>query len=78
MPVFVVAPLLVLIFAVALHWLPAGDWVPGSLAHLVLPTVSLALPYIAYVARLMRAQHDRSPWEPIHSHGARQGSAART
>lgn len=54
-PVFVVAPLLVLIFAVALHWLPAGDWVPGSPAHWVMPTVSLALPYVAYVARLMRA-----------------------
>jgi oligopeptide transport system permease protein len=54
-PVFVVAPLLVLIFAVALHWLPAGDWVPGSPAHWIMPTVSLALPYIAYVARLMRA-----------------------
>ncbi|MGH8144438.1 MAG: ABC transporter permease, partial [Steroidobacteraceae bacterium] len=54
-PVFVVAPLLVLIFAVALHWLPAGDWVPGSLAHWIMPTVSLGLPYIAYVARLMRA-----------------------
>ena len=51
---FVIAPLLILIFAVALHWLPAGDWVRGSLSHLLLPVVALALPYIAYVARLMR------------------------
>jgi oligopeptide transport system permease protein len=54
-PVFVVAPLLILIFAVALHWLPPGDWVAGSPSHLVLPVVALALPYIGYVARLMRA-----------------------
>jgi oligopeptide transport system permease protein len=54
-PVFVVAPLLVLLFAVELHWLPAGDWVRGSIRHLVLPSVALALPYVAYIARLMRA-----------------------
>ena len=54
-PVFVIAPLLVLIFAVQLHWLPAGDWVGGSLRHLLLPAVALALPYVAYIARIMRA-----------------------
>jgi oligopeptide transport system permease protein len=54
-PVFVIAPLLVLLFAVELHWLPAGDWVSGSVRHLVLPSIALALPYIAYIARLMRA-----------------------
>jgi oligopeptide transport system permease protein len=55
MPVFVLAPLLVLVFAVELHWLPAGDWVSGSIKHLILPSVALALPYIAYISRLMRA-----------------------
>jgi len=54
-PVFVIAPLLVLVFAVELHWLPAGDWVTGSVRHLLLPAVSLALPYVAYIARIMRA-----------------------
>ena len=54
-PVFVIAPLLVLLFAVELHWLPAGDWVRGSLRHLLLPSIALALPYIAYISRLMRA-----------------------
>jgi oligopeptide transport system permease protein len=53
-PVFVVAPLLILIFAVKLHWLPAGDWVRGSPLHLLLPAVALALPYTAYIARMMR------------------------
>ncbi|HWG76255.1 MAG TPA: oligopeptide ABC transporter permease OppB [Steroidobacteraceae bacterium] len=54
LPLFVVAPLLVLIFAVTLHWLPAGDWVAGSPSHLVLPAIALALPYAGYIARLMR------------------------
>src|SRR5579863_3998677 len=54
LPVFVVAPVLVLVFAVQLHWLPAGDWVHGSPSHLLLPVLALALPYIAYVARIVR------------------------
>lgn len=52
-PKFVVAPLLVLVFAVTLHWLPAGGW--GDWDALVLPVIALALPNIAYCARLMRA-----------------------
>jgi len=43
------------VFAVELHWLPSGDWVRGSIRHLVLPSIALALPYTAYIARLMRA-----------------------
>jgi oligopeptide transport system permease protein len=53
-PTFVVAPLLILLLAVKAHWLPAGSWSHGRPAHLVLPVISLALPLIAYVARLMR------------------------
>jgi oligopeptide transport system permease protein len=54
LPVFVVAPILILIFAVNLHWLPAGGWVSKSPTHVILPAVALAAPYVAYVARLMR------------------------
>jgi oligopeptide transport system permease protein len=53
-PVFVVAPVLILVFAVMLRWLPAGTWGGGSPSHVILPATALALPYIAYVARLMR------------------------
>ncbi|MCC7462642.1 MAG: oligopeptide ABC transporter permease OppB [Gammaproteobacteria bacterium] len=53
-PLFVIAPALVLVFALQLHWLPPGDWVAGSLPHLVLPAVALACPYTAYIARLTR------------------------
>jgi len=54
-PVFVSAPLLILVFAMRLHWLPAGDWVAGSWRHLLLPALALALPYTAYIARIVRA-----------------------
>jgi oligopeptide transport system permease protein len=54
-PLFVTAPLLILVFAIHLQWLPAGDWVSGSWRHLVLPSVALALPYTAYIARIVRS-----------------------
>lgn len=54
-PVFVIAPVLVLFLAVKLHWLPAGWTGNEGLARWLLPVVSLALPQIAYIARLTRA-----------------------
>ncbi len=53
-PSFVMAPLLALIFGVMLHWLPVAGW-NGHWQAAVLPTIALALPQIAYAARLMRA-----------------------
>ncbi|TDJ46447.1 MAG: oligopeptide ABC transporter permease OppB [Gammaproteobacteria bacterium] len=53
-PNFVMAPLLVLIFAIYLGWLPAGGLGSGELSHLVLPVIALALPQIAYISRLTR------------------------
>lgn len=53
-PNFVVAPLLVLLFAVTLGWLPAGGWERGQWRDVVMPVIALALPQIAYVARLAR------------------------
>jgi oligopeptide transport system permease protein len=53
-PNFVVAPLLVLIFAIYLGWLPAGGLGDGDIRHLVLPVIALALPQIAYISRLTR------------------------
>lgn len=54
MPKFVVAPLLILLFAVTLQWLPAGGW-DGSWRSVILPVIALALPNLAYCARLTRA-----------------------
>jgi oligopeptide transport system permease protein len=53
-PNFVVAPLLALGFGLYLGWLPIGGWEAGSLRHMVLPVLTLALPVIAYLARLTR------------------------
>lgn len=53
-PNFVVGPVLALAFGLALGWLPVAGWAPGSWRHFVLPVVTLALPVIAYVARLTR------------------------
>ena len=54
-PIFVIAPLMVLVFAVVLGWLPAS-WAGGSgPGRLLLPVIALALPQIAYIARLTRA-----------------------
>lgn len=53
-PNFVMAPLLALVFGVFLHWLPVAGW-DGGWKSAVLPVVALALPQIAYAARMMRA-----------------------
>jgi oligopeptide transport system permease protein len=51
-PTFVTGPLLILVFGLWLKWLPIGGW--GRWDQILLPGVCLALPYLAYVARLMR------------------------
>lgn len=53
-PSFVVAPLLVMIFAIILHWLPGGGWNGGALKFMILPMVALSLAYIASIARITR------------------------
>ncbi len=53
-PNFVVAPALTLLLGVYLRLLPVGGWGDGAFRFLILPVVALALPKIAYVARLTR------------------------
>lgn len=53
-PNFLMASILQLVFGVYLNWFPAGGWKPGSLQHLVLPVIVLALPHAGRTARLMR------------------------
>jgi len=53
-PNFLNAALLQLWFGVYLGWFPAGGWVNGSWAHLVLPVTVLAWPHAARISRLMR------------------------
>jgi oligopeptide transport system permease protein len=55
-PVFVIAPLLMWIFAVKLQILPVAGWIDEhGLKALVLPVVSLSMAYFATIARLSRA-----------------------
>ncbi len=51
-PTFVTGSILLTIFAAYGGLLPVGGW--GTPAHLVLPAVTLALPFAAYIARLTR------------------------
>jgi oligopeptide transport system permease protein len=69
-PNFVVAPLLILAVAVYAGWLPAGGW-DWSWQRMVLPVITLALPVIAYIARLTRG----SMIEVLHSNYIRTARA---
>ena len=51
-PSFVLAPFMVLLFAMKVHWFPVALW--GSPWHMVLPTIALGSYFIGKVARLMR------------------------
>jgi peptide/nickel transport system permease protein len=53
MPNFWLGPLLAILFAVVLGWLPVAG--TGSLAHLVLPAVTLGAALAAILARMTRA-----------------------
>ena len=51
-PNFVLGPILILIFALWLGWLPVSGW--NSPADKILPSITLGAMYAAYVARLTR------------------------
>jgi oligopeptide transport system permease protein len=69
-PNFVIAPLLILGLAVYGGWLPASGW-DWTWQRMVLPVVTLALPAIAYIARLTRG----SMIEVMHSNYIRTARA---
>lgn len=84
LPGFVWAGLLVLVFVFHAGWLPVAGY--GSPAQLVLPALSLGLPYAATVARLFRTglldvlgedwvrtarAKGLSPWRVLVRHAAR-------
>ncbi|MCL7428401.1 ABC transporter permease [Streptomyces sp. YS415] len=56
-PTFVMAVLLIWLFAVQLPWFPvygSGEGFTGTLSHLTLPAVALAMTWIGYVAQVTR------------------------
>ena len=58
-PNFLLAPLLVMIFAVNLKWLPTALWPEtfsgAELTKLIMPAIALSFVHIAYISRLARA-----------------------
>ena len=54
-PNFVLGPLLALIFALTLFWLPPALWNGFPSKSIILPALTLSALYIAYIARLTRS-----------------------
>jgi peptide/nickel transport system permease protein len=53
MPVFWLGLMLIVIFSLVLHWLPAGGI--GSWKHVILPSFTLAAFVVAFITRMTRA-----------------------
>lgn len=66
-PTFVIAPIIQLVFGLAWSLLPIGGWGNGAFVNKIGPIITLALPQIAIVARLMRG----SMIESLRSHHIR-------
>jgi oligopeptide transport system permease protein len=54
-PNFVLGPLLALVFALTLFWLPPALWNGFPSKSIILPALTLSALYIAYIARLTRS-----------------------
>lgn len=52
LPSFVIGTVLLLVFSLLIAWFPVAGW--GSPRAIVLPAVTLSLPFAAYIARLTR------------------------
>ncbi len=70
-PSFVMGPVLVLVFALWLRWLPAGGWDNFAPQFMVLPVALLTLINVATIARVMRG----SLIEVLHSNFIRTARA---
>ena len=70
-PSFVMGPVLVLVFALWLHWLPAGGWDSFAPQYMVLPVALLTFINVATIARVMRG----SLIEVLHSNFIRTARA---
>jgi len=54
LPSFVLGPVLVLVFAIALPWLPSGGWDDFAPRYMILPIALLTLINVATIGRIMR------------------------
>lgn len=70
-PTFVIAPIIQLTFGLMWHMLPIGGWNNGAWPNMIGPVITLSLPQLATVARLMRG----SMIEALHAHHVRTAKA---
>lgn len=70
-PSFVIGPVLVLVFAISLKWLPAGGWDAFAPRFMILPIALLTFINVATIARVMRG----SLIEVMHSNFIRTARA---
>ncbi len=70
-PSFVIGPVLIMVFAIALHWLPAGGWNDFSIQFMVLPVALLTFINVSTIGRVMRG----SLIEVMHSNFIRTARA---
>jgi oligopeptide transport system permease protein len=70
-PSFVIGPVLVLVFAILLKWLPAGGWDAFAPRFMILPVALLTFINVATIARVMRG----SLIEVMHSNFIRTARA---
>ena len=54
LPSFVLGPVLVLVFAIALPWLPSGGWDGFAPRYMILPIALLTLINVSTIGRIMR------------------------
>lgn len=70
-PSFVIGPVLIMVFALALGWLPAGGWNDFELRFMVLPVALLTFINVSTIGRVMRG----SLIEVMHSNFIRTARA---
>ncbi len=70
-PSFVIGPVLILVFAIWLKWLPAGGWDNFQIRFIVLPVALLTFINVATIGRVMRG----SLIEVMHSNFIRTARA---
>jgi oligopeptide transport system permease protein len=70
-PSFVIGPVLILVFAIWLRWLPAGGWDDFAVNYMVLPVALLTIINVSTIGRVMRG----SLIEVLHSNFIRTAKA---
>ena len=70
-PSFVIGPVLILVFAIWLHWAPAGGWSDFAPRYMLLPMALLIFINVATIGRVMRG----SLIEVMHSNFIRTARA---